>query len=133
MKYQFGTCEIDVDTHQLVVNGVSIAVEPRVFELLRHIVENSDRLISHDELIEAVWKGRIVSDSARGVHQCGTHGHWRQRHKAGDYQNGAALRIPLGSAGFQRDGHLRNGRAIDRVDELGQGNDVYRRTARKIL
>ena len=64
MKYQFGTCEIDVDAHQLVVNGVSIAVEPRVFELLRHIVENSDRLISHDELIEAVWKGRIVSDSA---------------------------------------------------------------------
>ncbi|MDJ0948165.1 MAG: winged helix-turn-helix domain-containing protein [Alphaproteobacteria bacterium] len=64
MKYRFGQCEIDVERHQLLAGGVPQAVEPQVFDLLLHFVRNKDRLISRDELIEAVWGGRIVSDAA---------------------------------------------------------------------
>ena len=39
-------------------------VEPQVFALLALLVENSERLVSKDEIIEKVWDGRIVSDAA---------------------------------------------------------------------
>jgi TolB-like protein len=39
-------------------------VEPQVFALLTHLVENRDRLVSRDELLEKVWDGRVVSDAA---------------------------------------------------------------------
>jgi DNA-binding winged helix-turn-helix (wHTH) protein/alpha-beta hydrolase superfamily lysophospholipase len=67
MKYRFGQCEIDIERHQLLVDGVPRAVEPQVFDLLRYMIENADRLVTQNELIDAVWQGRIVSDSAVGA------------------------------------------------------------------
>lgn len=64
MRYRFGNCELSIDSHELLVGGTPKTVEPQVFDLLRHMVENAGRLVSHDDLIEAVWGGRIVSDSA---------------------------------------------------------------------
>ena len=64
MKYRFGRYEIDVQRHELLAGGVPQPVEPQVFDLLKHMVENRDRLVSHDELVEVVWGGRIVSESA---------------------------------------------------------------------
>jgi TolB-like protein len=40
-----------------------VAVEPQVFDLLLYLLENRDRVVSKDDLIGAVWDGRIVSDS----------------------------------------------------------------------
>ena len=40
-----------------------IAVEPQVFDLLVYLIENRNRVVSKDDLIGAVWAGRIVSDS----------------------------------------------------------------------
>jgi TolB-like protein len=42
----------------------AVALEPQVFDLLAHLVENRDRVVSKDDLIASVWQGRIVSDSA---------------------------------------------------------------------
>jgi DNA-binding winged helix-turn-helix (wHTH) protein len=39
-------------------------MEPQVFALLALLVENRERLVSKDEIIEKVWDGRIVSDAA---------------------------------------------------------------------
>ena len=41
----------------------TIAVEPQVFDLLVFLVQNRDHVVSKDDLIEAVWGGRIVSES----------------------------------------------------------------------
>ena len=41
-----------------------VAVEPQVFDLLAHLVRNRDRVVSKDELVAAIWHGRIVSESA---------------------------------------------------------------------
>lgn len=38
-------------------------MEPQVFDLLVHLVRNRDRVVSKDDLIASVWRGRIVSDS----------------------------------------------------------------------
>ncbi len=41
-----------------------VAVEPKVFDLLVYLVANRQRVIAKDDMIDAVWNGRIVSDSA---------------------------------------------------------------------
>lgn len=64
MRYRFGQCELAPDTHELVVAGQARPIEPQVFDLLLHLVKARDRVVSPEELIEAVWKRRIVSDSA---------------------------------------------------------------------
>ncbi len=38
--------------------------EPRAFAVLAYLVQNADRLIGKDELIEKIWDGRFVSDAA---------------------------------------------------------------------
>jgi len=63
MMYKFGEYELDTDRHEFRVRGQFRNLEPQVFHLIRHLVENHDRLVSRDELIEFVWKGRIVSES----------------------------------------------------------------------
>ncbi len=41
-----------------------MALEPRAFDLLAFLIQNRDRVVSKDDLLEAIWGGRIVSDSA---------------------------------------------------------------------
>lgn len=38
-------------------------VEPQVFRLIQHLVENRNRVVSKDELFEEIWDGRVVSES----------------------------------------------------------------------
>jgi TolB-like protein len=64
MIYQFGPFELDLSTVELRVDGKPCSVEPQVFALLVLLVENHDRLVSKDEIIEKVWDGRVVSDAA---------------------------------------------------------------------
>jgi len=39
-------------------------LEPQVFDLVVYLVQHRDRVVSKDDLLQAVWGGRIVSDSA---------------------------------------------------------------------
>src|SRR5260370_4944563 len=41
----------------------SFIIEPQVFDLLVHLVSHRDRIVSKDELFDAVWQGRIVSEA----------------------------------------------------------------------
>lgn len=64
MLYRFDDFELDFSRMQLRRSGDEIAVEPRPFSLLCLLVQNHDRLISKDEVIEHVWNGRVVSEAA---------------------------------------------------------------------
>ena len=63
MIYSFGQCELDTERLELSHDGELQAVEPQVFSLLVHLIENREHVVSKDDLIEAVWEGRIVSDA----------------------------------------------------------------------
>ncbi|WP_409758967.1 alpha/beta fold hydrolase [Aestuariivirga sp.] len=39
-------------------------VEPKVFDLILHLVEARDRVVTKDELVSAIWQGRFISDAA---------------------------------------------------------------------
>jgi TolB-like protein len=54
---------LDTDRRELHRGSEPIAVEPQVFDLLIYLVQNRDRVVSKDDLIAAVWQGRIVSES----------------------------------------------------------------------
>lgn len=61
---KFDNFEIDLDAASLRSGGATVIVEPQVFELIAFLVANRGRLISYDEIVENVWRGRIVSDAA---------------------------------------------------------------------
>ncbi len=64
MIYRFGRFEFDVSKMELRADGEIRAMEPQVFALLALLLDNRDRVVSRDEIIEKVWGGRIVSDEA---------------------------------------------------------------------
>ena len=64
MNYQFDNCVLDVDRREFRRGTTLIPVEPQVFDLILYLVENRDRVVTRDDLINAVWGGRIVSESA---------------------------------------------------------------------
>lgn len=64
MIYVFADIELDMLKVELRRAGKPVPIERQVFALLALLVENSDRLVSKDEIIENVWEGRIVSDAA---------------------------------------------------------------------
>jgi TolB-like protein len=64
VDFQFDHFGIDIGQQQLSRAGVSVHVEPQVFDVLVHLIRHRDRVVSKDELIETVWNGRIISEAA---------------------------------------------------------------------
>ena len=59
MIYRFGTYELDLATFELRAGGQVCRLEPQVFALLALLVENRERLVSKDEIIEKVWDANL--------------------------------------------------------------------------
>lgn len=64
MLLEFEDFVLDGDRRELRRGSDLVAIEPKVFDLIVHLVANWQRVVSKDDLITAVWSGRIVSDSA---------------------------------------------------------------------
>ena len=64
MIYRFHQCRLDTTTYSLSVEGETVPIEPLVFDLLAYLIENRDRVIARDELLETLWQGKVVTDSA---------------------------------------------------------------------
>ena len=64
MQYTFADYVLDIESHTLTKNGVQQNIEPQVFDFLHYLVQNPGKLVTRDEMIEAIWAGRIVSESA---------------------------------------------------------------------
>ena len=63
MSFRFSDFEIDTARHELRRAGAIVHIEPQVFDLLVHLIRNRDRIVSKDELIDVIWRGRIVSEA----------------------------------------------------------------------
>ena len=63
MLYNFEVFALDSDRRELRRGSDLLSVEPQVFDLLQYLIRNRDRVVSKDDLISAVWQGRIVSDA----------------------------------------------------------------------
>lgn len=64
MKLLFDPFELDTDHAELRTASGPVKLEPKAFRLLRLLVENNERVITREEMIEVVWAGRFISDAA---------------------------------------------------------------------
>jgi len=64
LRYHFEDCALDTDKRELRRSGDPLSIAPQVFDLLEYLILNRERVVSKDDLINAIWKGRIVSDAA---------------------------------------------------------------------
>jgi TolB-like protein/Flp pilus assembly protein TadD len=63
VQFLFEDYTLDIDRQELRRGSQQIAVEPQVFDLLVYLVQNRERVVTKDDLLDAVWKGRFVSES----------------------------------------------------------------------
>jgi adenylate cyclase len=63
LLYSFEDFSLDTARRELRRSGALIALQPQVFDLLEYSIRNRERVISKDDLLAAVWNGRIVSES----------------------------------------------------------------------
>lgn len=64
MKYRFDDFTLDLAAGELRNRETVVAADQLTFLVLAYLVENADRLIPKEELVEKVWNGRFISDSA---------------------------------------------------------------------
>jgi len=62
--YYFGGYIINVANREVLANGREVKVQQRVFDLLTYLIENHDRAVGKDELLDKIWTGRITTEAA---------------------------------------------------------------------
>lgn len=64
MTIAFGEFEIDLAARELRRGNAPVTIEPKAFDVLSLLLEHRDRVVTKDELVDTVWQGRFISDSA---------------------------------------------------------------------
>lgn len=62
MAWCFDGHSLDIDRRELRRGDEMVALQPQVFDLLVYLMQNRERVVSRDDLLVAVWGGRIVSE-----------------------------------------------------------------------
>ncbi|MES2959353.1 MAG: winged helix-turn-helix domain-containing protein [Pseudomonadota bacterium] len=62
--FRFGACELDEARRSLTAHGRELKLQPLVFDLLCYLVRHRQRVVSKEELLEALWPRTIVVDNA---------------------------------------------------------------------
>ena len=97
--FQFVGHTLDVARSLLQAADREVQLRPKSFDVLVYLVENADRLVPKEELINAIWPNVVVTDELL------THCVSELRNALGDsapnhYQDGAAARLPVRCSGL---------------------------------
>jgi Tol biopolymer transport system component/DNA-binding winged helix-turn-helix (wHTH) protein len=63
-SYQFGPFRLDVRDHRLTRDGRPVPLTPKVFAILRVLVENGGHLVTKEDLLKQVWPDSFVEEGA---------------------------------------------------------------------
>jgi predicted ATPase/DNA-binding winged helix-turn-helix (wHTH) protein len=61
---RFANCELDLARVVLCRDGEEVRLEPKAFDLLAYLVERRGTVVRKEELLDAIWGDRFVSESA---------------------------------------------------------------------
>ena len=64
MRYFFEDYALDTDRRELHRGTSVVPTAPQVFDLLDYLIRNREHVVGKDDLVNAIWQGRIVSDMA---------------------------------------------------------------------
>ena len=106
MRYVFEEFAFDTDRRELHRGAAVVSVAPQVFDLLDYLIRNRERVVSKDDLINAVWNGRSVSDTALTTRLNAA------RCAIGDSGEGQRLIKTLPRKGFRFVGKVREAREV---------------------
>ena len=110
MRFAFEDHMLDPDRRELTRGSEAVAVGPQVFDLLVHLVRNRERVVSKDNLIDAVWGGRIISESTLTSHINAV------RKAIGDTGEEQRLVRTIARKGYRFVGDVREADASERAD-----------------
>jgi DNA-binding winged helix-turn-helix (wHTH) protein/Tol biopolymer transport system component len=65
--YVFGDFHLDPKRRRLLHDGQPVLLHPKAFELLCYLVDNRDRVLAKDELLNAVWSGQFIEENNLAV------------------------------------------------------------------
>ncbi len=68
MQFVFADYILNTDKRELTKGSEVVAIGPKVFDLLVHLVENRERVVNKNSLLDSIWGGRIVSESTITSH-----------------------------------------------------------------
>ena len=103
MLYRFDDFELNTESFEFKHKGSIRHVEPLVFDLIAFFSANPGRVIGREEIIETVWKGRIVSDAT--ISSCIKHA----RKALDDSGNNQSYIRTVRGRGFQFTAHVADG------------------------
>jgi TolB-like protein len=103
VQYGFEDYVLDPERRELTRGSEAIALGPQVFDLLLHLVQNREHVVSKDELLDGVWAGRIVSESTLTSHINAA------RRAVGDSGQEQRLIRTIARKGFRFVGEVREG------------------------
>ena len=63
MIFAFDNYVLDTGRRELRRGHTVVSVQPQVFDLLEYLIRNRDHVVGRDDLLDAIWGGRIVSES----------------------------------------------------------------------
>ena len=61
--FEIGSVRVDVDRHQVSVNGAPVSLPLKEFELLEFLMRNAGRVLTRMQLIDRVWGSDYVGDT----------------------------------------------------------------------
>jgi pimeloyl-ACP methyl ester carboxylesterase/DNA-binding winged helix-turn-helix (wHTH) protein len=116
---------LDSSLRELFAAGRPVHVEPQVFDLILHLIQNRDRVVSKDDLLANVWGGRIVSESTLSNRINAA------RHAIGDSGSQQRFIKTIARRGLRFVGEVREESAEARVD-IAAAQPAFRQTAAAI-
>ncbi|MEM8684249.1 MAG: winged helix-turn-helix domain-containing protein, partial [Pseudomonadota bacterium] len=64
MSYRFSNFELISSSRELLQDGSRVDIEPKSFDLLLFLVENRERAVTKNELLDAIWPSQVVTETA---------------------------------------------------------------------
>ena len=114
VQFLFADHVLDTDRRELHRGSEAISVEPQVLDLLICLVQNRNRVVTKDDLIASVWRGRIVSEATL------TSRVYAARKAVGDSGQGQRLIRTIARKGLRFVGDVRTGcdQSVAAADEI---------------
>ncbi|MGE3537848.1 MAG: winged helix-turn-helix domain-containing protein [Candidatus Tectimicrobiota bacterium] len=84
MIYAFGPYQLDTSLYELRHQRRPCKLEPRVFDVLRYLIQHRDQVVTREELLDHLWPGQYISEAILSNYimaarkALGDSGHWQR-------------------------------------------------------